>query len=291
MDPGVAQSCLQEAIRGKIGDPNDGPVAAAHVVLSGSRLARRIATRTGSEGYFMFNRVPPGIYTLEVACAGFGKLVQRGIAVQEHAITGLDLKMDFQEDSRSLRLRALSLKYIVDGPERKEGLELASLACQLREAVAGLRLERALFNPPPAARVGRSFPVEFGLYQNLRDTIGRRLRESHCGIFDGDHVAVALTADLQAAGCRVLPRSLPRLDVGGARYQDWRWEVLPQAFGRGLLRLDLRISVDVIGMGHEERSLLALDREILIRRNRWLSLKRGLKNAIGREEQPGYPDC
>ena len=48
----------------------------------------------------MFSRIPPGVYTLEVACAGFGKLVQRGIAVQEHAITGLDLKMDILEDSR-----------------------------------------------------------------------------------------------------------------------------------------------------------------------------------------------
>lgn len=286
----MAQTCLQEAIRGKIGDPHDGPVASAHVVLSGSRLARKIATRTGSEGYFMFSRVPPGIYTLEVACPGFGKLVQRGIAVQEHAITGLDLKMDFQEDSRSLRLRALSLQYIVDGPERKEGHELKPLACQLRAAVADLRLDRALFNPPSAAKVGRSFPVEFGVYQNLKETIRRRLRENCSVIFDGEHVAVALTAELQAAGCSVLPRSLPRQDVDGARYQDWRWEVLPHAAGKGLLRLELRISVDVAGPGPEERILLALDREILVRRNRWLSLKRWLKNAIGMDEQPGYPD-
>jgi hypothetical protein len=290
MELGLARTCLQEAIRGKIGDPQDSPVASARVVLSGSKLSQKIATRTGSEGYFMFNRIPPGVYTLEVACAGFGKLVQRGIAVQEHAITGLDLKMDILEDSRSLKLRALSLEYIIDEPEKKDVPELTQLVRQLRDVIGGLRLDRALFNPPPAAKVGRCLRIEFGVFQNLKETIMRRLRENAIGIFDSGQVAVALIADLQAAGCRVLPRSLPRLEVSGARFLEWSWEVLPQAFGQGLMRLDLRISVDFNGLGREEKTLLTLDREVMIRRNRWLSLKRGLKNAIGREEQPGYPD-
>ena len=291
MAPGMTQTCLQEAIRGKIGDPQALPVASARVVLSGSKLGQKIATRTGSEGYFMFNRIPPGVYTLEVACAGFGKLVQRGIAVQEHAITGLDLKMDFQEDSRSLKLRTLSLEYIVDEPEKKDGVEPPQTASQLREALAGLRLDRALFNPPTAAKVGRSLLVEFGVYQNLKEAILRRLREGNCGGFAGRDLAVALTADLQAAGCRVLPRTLPRLEVSGARYLEWRWELLPTAFGQGLLRLDLRVSVDFNGIRVEERTLLLLDREIVIRKNPWLSLRRGLRNVLGKEDPVGHPDC
>lgn len=290
MNSGMTQTCLQEAIRGKIGDPQDSPVASACVILSGSKLAQKITTRTGSEGYFMFNRIPPGVYTLEVACAGFGKLVQRGIAVQEHAITGLDLKMDFLEDSRSLKLRALSLAYIVDEPDKTGGVEPLALVGQLRTAVAGLRLDRALFNPPPAARVGHCVPVEFGVYQNLKETVMRRLRESAVGIFDGGHVAVALTADLQATGCLVQPKSLPRLEVDGARYLEWRWEVLPEAFGQGLLRLDLRISVDLDSLGHEEKNLLLLDREIIIRQDRWLRGRRWLHNFLGKEDRPGHPD-
>ncbi len=290
MNLGMTQTCLQEAIRGKIGDPQALPVASARVVLSGSKLGQKLATRTGSGGYFMFNRIPPGVYTLEVACAGFGKLVQRGIAVQERAITGLDLKMEFQEDSRSLKLRTLSLEYIIDEPEKIKGMEPPQAAWPLREAIAGLRLERALFNPPTAAKVGRSLLVEFGVYQNLKEVILRRLREGNSGGFTGGDLAVALTADLQAAGCRVLPRTLPRLEISGARYLEWRWELLPQAFGHGLLRLDLRVSVDFNGARVEERTLLLLDREIIIRKNPWLSLRRRLRNALGMEDQAGHPD-
>jgi hypothetical protein len=285
-----APTCLQAAIRGKIGDPLDDPVAAARVVLSGSKLPQKIATRTGSGGYFMFSRIPPGTYTLEVSCDGFGKLVQRGIAVQEHTITGLDLKMDILEDSRSLKLRALSLEYIVDNPEKAAGVEPAQLARQLGDVVAGLRLDRALFNPPSVARVGRSLIVEFGIYQNLKETITRRLREGGGGLFDGRQIAVALIADLQAAGCLVLPRSLPRQEISGARYIEWRWEILPHAFGRGLVRLNLRASVDFNGLGGGEKSLLVLDRELVIRKNLWLPWKRWIRAAFGKEDQTGHPD-
>ena len=290
MDSGMMQSCLQEAIRGKIGDPQALPVASARVVLSGSKLGQKIATRTGSEGYFMFNRIPPGVYTLEVACAGFGKLVQRGIAVQEHAITGLDLKMDFQEDSRSLKLRTLSLEYIIDEPEKIKGSEAMQTAPQLREALAGLRLDRALFNPPAAAKVGRPLSLEFGVYQNLKESILRRLREGNNSGFAGEDLVLALTADLQAAGCRVLPKTLPRLEVSGARYLEWRWELMPRAFGQGLLRLDLRVSMDYKGTRLEERTLLLLDREIVIRNNPWQTWRRRLRNALGMEDHAGHPD-
>jgi hypothetical protein len=290
MDSGMTQTCLQEAIRGKIADPQALPVASARVVLSGSQLGQKIATRTGSEGYFMFNRIPPGVYTLEVACAGFGKLVQQGIEVQEHAITGLDLKMDFQEDSRSLKLRALALEYIHDEPKKAQGLEAPPAAMRLREALAWLRLDRALFNPPAAARVGRSLDLEFGVYQNLKETILRRLRESRGNGFDGADLGLALTADLQAAGCRILPKTLPRREVSAARYLEWRWELMPCAFGQGLLRLDLRVSMDYKNVRLEERTLLLLDREIVIRKNPWLAWRRRLRDALGMEAQAGYPD-
>ena len=75
----------------------------------------------------MFSRIPPGSYTLEVNYSGFSKLVQRGIAVRDHAITGLDLKMDFLEDSRTIKLRALSLEFINDAPPSASAAEPSQL--------------------------------------------------------------------------------------------------------------------------------------------------------------------
>ena len=43
--------------------------------------------------------------------------------------------------------------------------------------MAGLALDRALFNPPPAVKIGRSVHFELGVYQNLQEEVMRRLLE------------------------------------------------------------------------------------------------------------------
>ncbi|HOW44921.1 MAG TPA: carboxypeptidase-like regulatory domain-containing protein [Candidatus Aminicenantes bacterium] len=253
---------LQPAIRGKIADLLDYPVARARVVLCGSKLGRRLSTLTGLEGTFLFNRIPPGVYTLEVNCTNFSKLVQRGIAVQEHAITGLDMRMDMQEDSRTLRLRSLSLQYV--GGESPAGTDSGPEALQLllREAVDGLRLERALFAPPGQGTVGRRLGVEFGLFQGLRNEIMSRLLERKIDLFPAERIGLALRAELQAPGCLVLPLTLPRMEVEGARYLEWRWQLMPQAAGSGAIRLVVDLAADFDGRLQLERRLFEIERAI-----------------------------
>ncbi len=256
---------LQPAIRGKIADLLDYPVARARVVLCGSKLGRKISTLTGLEGTFLFNRIPPGVYTLEVNCTRFGKLVQRGITVQEDAITGLDMRMDLQEDSRTLRLRSLNLQYV--GGEAPDGAsgEPAALERSLREVVDGLRLERALFSPPGQGTVGRRLAVEFGLFQGLRNEIMSRLLERKVDLFTAEEVGLALRAELQAPGCLVLPLTLPRAEVKGARYLEWRWQLMPQATGAAALRLGVSLAVDFGGRLQLEKRLLEVERAIEFR--------------------------
>ncbi len=277
MNIGMEQIHLQPAIRGKIADLMDYPVASARVVISGSKLAEKRITQTGSEGYFMFSRIPPGIYTLEVNYTGFSKLVQRGIAVRERAITGVDLKMDIQEDSRSLRLQAFSLEYVNDQPDAGAAEAPSHLTRQLHDVTAAMHLDRALFNPPAALRTGRPVIIEFGVYQNLKEEIMRSLLERKIGLFDGGQIEVMLNADLQAAGCLILPKSLPQMVINGARYVEWQWQVLPQIAGLGLIRLSLEARVDFGGHGERKKCLLVMDREVKIKRNRWLELRRFIK--------------
>lgn len=253
---------LQPAIRGKIADLLDYPVARARVVLCGTKLGRRISTLTGLEGTFLFNRIPPGVYTLEVNCTRFGKLVQRGITVQEDAITGLDMRMDLQEDSRTLRLRSLNLHYV--GGAAPDGFpgEPDALERTLREVVDGLRLERALFAPPGQGTVGRRLAIEFGLFQGLRSEIMSRLLERKVDLFAAEQVVLALRAELQAPGCLVLPQTLPRAEVEGARYLEWRWQLVPQAAGTAALRLGVSLAVDFGGRLQLEKRLLEVERAI-----------------------------
>lgn len=259
---------LQPAIRGKIADPANMPVASARVVLGGAKLAKKISTVTGREGSFMFCRIPPGVYTLEVNLAGFSKLVQRGIAVQEYAITGLDMTMNLQEDSRALKLRSLILNYVNDAPgTAAEGP--APSHVELGDVVAELRLERALFNPPLLVRRGRKAAIEFGVFQSLKNEIMRLLLERKIERFGADEVEVTLLADLRAAGCLVLPRSLPRVPIAGPCYLEWRWELLPQVAGAGQIGLDLSVHVDFAGRGQGSKVLLSLEREFRTRGLAW----------------------
>lgn len=256
---------LQPAIRGKIADLLDYPVARARVVLCGSKLGRKLSTLTGLEGTFLFSRVPPGVYTLEVKCTNFGKLVQRGIAVQEHAITGLDMHMDLEEDSRTLRLRSLSLKYVSgEAPTSASGGPV-ELERSLREVVQGLRLERGLFAPPGQGTVGRRLAVEFGLFQGLRSEIMFRLLERKIDLFAAEQIGLALRAELEAPGCLVLPRTLPRVEVEGSRYLEWGWQLMPQAAGSGAIRLAVALAVDFGGRLQLERRLLEIERAIEFR--------------------------
>jgi hypothetical protein len=279
MNIGMGRTCLQPAIRGKIGDLLDYPVASARVVLSGSKLDEKLCTMTGMEGSFMFSRIPPGIYTLEIICSGFSKLVQRGIAVHEHAITGLDLKMDFLEDSRSLKLRALSLEYVNDAPQAVVCESSSHLALELQQVMDELHLDRALFNPPPAVKVGHRVRIELGVYQNIKEEIMRRLLERKISRFDGAQIAAVLQAELQVPGSLVLPKSLPQVGISGAGYLEWQWEVQPRVSGLGLIRLNLQTRVKFADHCELKQCLLVLDREVRIEKSMWLELRRFLAKA------------
>ena len=273
----MEQKYLQPAIRGKIADLLDYPVVSARVVLSGAKLEEKLCSVTGLEGVFMFSPIPPGNYTLEVIYGGFAKLVQRGIAVRDHTITGLDLKMDFLEDSRTIKLRAMSLEFFNDAPPAAE-LQPSDLTRQLSEVMAGLNLDRVLFNPPSTLQIGRATTLELGIYQNLKEEIMHRLLERDICRFDRDQFHVTLEAELQVAGCQVRPQSPSRAFVTGAHYLDWKWEIIPRIAGLGLIRLCLEVGVRFAEFDELKKSLLLLDRDVRIKKNHWFILRRFLKN-------------
>lgn len=277
MSNGLECVGLQPALRGKIADRLDAPVVRARVVLSGPRRSRRMSTLTGLEGTFLFSRVPPGIYTLEVECTNFDKLVQRGIAVQENAITGLDMRMDLEEDSRSLKLQSLRLDYVSGMPAAPSPAAPPFPQRQLRDVLDGLRLERALFNPPPQLTVGRRVTVEFGLFQSLRDEIVRGLLARRVDVFAARHFELSLHAELRTPGCLVLPATPPRVTVSGSGYLEWRWEIQPQAAGAQVICLGLTLGARVSEDCQLEKRLLALERRTRIRMPLGLRFLRLLK--------------
>lgn len=273
---------LQPAIRGKIADGLDSPVSRARVVLCGSKLGRRLSTLTGREGTFLFSRLPPGVYTLEVNCKNFSKLVQRGISVQDDAITGVDMRMDLQEDSRSLKLRSLRLNYVA-GEAGSPAAARAGLTCgNVEEALAGLRLERTLFRAPDECVAGRGVVVEFGLFQNLKGRLVCRLLEKGNGLFLPDQAALWLQAELQAGSGLVASASPPAVALEGPRYLKWRWEFVPGPAGRVALRLGLSVRVVINGGECVDRELMSLERILAVHPSRLEAWRGRLFAALGR---------
>jgi len=266
------QKYLQPAIRGKLADLLDYPVASARVILSGTKLKEKLCSVTGGEGLFMFNRIPPGSYTLEVDYGGFGKLVQQGIAVRNRTITGLDLKMDFHEDSRTIKLQAISLAFFNDNPPQADSRN-SDLSQQLSEVVAGLVVDKVQFNPPATFGIGRVTTLELGLYQNLKELVMRRLLQRNICDFDRSQIAVTLEAVLHVDGCEVFPSGTPKQDVDGARYLGWEWEIRAKIPGAGSICLQLEADLRFNGYGSRKKCLLILDRFVTIKNSHWSLLQ------------------
>lgn len=277
---------LQPAIRGKIAGLLDYPVASARVILSGTKLKEKMCSVTGAEGLFMFNRIPPGNYTLEVFYSGFRKLVQPGIAVRDHSITGLDLKMDFYEDSRTIKLRAMSLEFVKD-PRPEADLSSSLLAAHVDEVMTELTLDRVFFDPPAIFKIGRPLKFEIGVHQNLKGEIMRRLLERRVCRFDRGQIDLRLEADLRIAGCRVLLTEAPRPEIDSAGFLDWKWEIWPEAAGPESIHLRLEIQVNFIGFGSRRKDLLILDRAVLIKENSCLDWRRFFTSKAKKNERIG----
>lgn len=259
---------LQPAIRGKLADLLDAPIASARVILSGTKLKEKLSSVTGSEGLFMFTRIPPGSYTLEVNYGGFSKLVQRGIAVRNRTITGLDLKMNFQEDSRTIKLQAMSLAFFNDNPPKADSLT-SDLTTELSAVVAGLVLDKVHFNPPAIFEIGRMTTVELGIYQNLKEVVMRHLLERNICDFDRSQIAVTLEARLQVDGCQVVPIDTSKVIVNGSRYLGWEWDIRPKIPGSGSMHLQLDADLHFNGYGTRKKRLLTLDRVVEIKSSHW----------------------
>ncbi|MBN2399405.1 MAG: carboxypeptidase regulatory-like domain-containing protein [Candidatus Aminicenantes bacterium] len=273
----IEPTYLHPAIRGKIADLQDYPVVSARVVLSGGKLAEKLCTETGMEGLFMFSRVPPGNYTLEVIYRGFSKLVQRGIAVRDHAITGLDFKMDFLEDSRKIDLKALSLEFINTALPATFDCGQASLNQQLCAVMAELAPGRVLFNPPPFMKIGCMATFEVGFFQNLKDEVMHRLLERSICLFKRYQVDVSVQAQLDIAGCQVFLLHAPPVFKDSPHYLGWKWKVLPDMPGVKRIKLRLETSVHFAGYGERKKCLQVLDRDVRIKKNHWFTLIRFLK--------------
>src|SRR5438046_8545509 len=78
-------------IKGYVKDKSAATVAKAEVELSGSALLASRKGLTDTSGYFYFQLLPPGDYTLTVSSAGFRTYKQTGIPLETGKLPTLEI--------------------------------------------------------------------------------------------------------------------------------------------------------------------------------------------------------
>jgi len=150
----------------------------------------------------------------------------------------------------------------------------------LSEIMAGLVLDRVIFNPPAVLKLGRVTTVELGIYQNLKEKIMHGLLERDICRFDRERLAVTLKAELQIAGCQVLLQRMPQVAIDESGYLDWEWEILSEISGLKTMRLRLETSVCFAEYGERQKCLLGLDREVMIKNNHWITMRHFINKLV-----------
>src|SRR5262249_37034025 len=89
---GFAQSDNTQ-LSGFVKDQTGAVVAGAKVtVKSETRAFERVAT-TNSEGYFIVNQLPPGLFTVQVEAAGFKQYVESGRKLDPNIPASIDVAL------------------------------------------------------------------------------------------------------------------------------------------------------------------------------------------------------
>ncbi len=81
------------ALEGTIKDATGATIAGAAVTVTGSQLIGVKMIHTDKSGYYRFDNLPPGSYTLSVSVSGFAEMKREGINLQTGRIPTIDLTL------------------------------------------------------------------------------------------------------------------------------------------------------------------------------------------------------
>ena len=93
-------------ITGAVTDPASAAIPNATVVAINTETGARFETVSTATGAYTLVSLPAGVYNLEVASAGFAKLVQQGIRVQVATIARIDVNLQLSSTTESITVVA-----------------------------------------------------------------------------------------------------------------------------------------------------------------------------------------
>ena len=80
-------------VSGTVTDPNGAVISGAEITLTSAATKLNRTTTTNTEGFYRFEAVDPGTYSLKVNATGFGEVVSTGIVVQANQTSDVPTQM------------------------------------------------------------------------------------------------------------------------------------------------------------------------------------------------------
>src|SRR2546426_10352909 len=80
-------------VQGTVKDPQGAVVPGATVEVTGPALIGKKTATTDSGGYFHFEQLPPGIYSVSVNAAGFGPSTQSNLELKTGGLATLNFTL------------------------------------------------------------------------------------------------------------------------------------------------------------------------------------------------------
>ncbi|MGH9941424.1 MAG: carboxypeptidase regulatory-like domain-containing protein, partial [Pyrinomonadaceae bacterium] len=94
------------SVRGTVTDPQGNVVAGASVTLSDAEKAFTRTQTTVEDGGYVFNSVPPGVYTLVIEAQGFKKVLASEVRAEVNTPTDFDVRLEVGSVSEEIGVSA-----------------------------------------------------------------------------------------------------------------------------------------------------------------------------------------
>ncbi len=100
----VANAQFRAGIQGSVTDAQGAAIVGATVKLTNKETNRTQETKSGDEGFYRFDRLAPGSYTITVEMSGFKKKLLENLQVKAEEVQGVNLQLEAGEVTETITI-------------------------------------------------------------------------------------------------------------------------------------------------------------------------------------------
>lgn len=112
--PTMMAQIIRGALEGTVSDPNGALISGAKVTITNTATNKEVTANTNERGYFTFQNLEAGNYSVTVEQAGFRKYVVRDVGIKVGTVTPLGMTLQIGAQENVVEVTATSTEASVD---------------------------------------------------------------------------------------------------------------------------------------------------------------------------------